>query len=139
MWNPRPKVEDLTDARTPTCSVEMRDRDSGLGVGERDGGGEVREGVGGQNNGLRPVWEWTPARVGAEERHRGTRVQARRIHGKSKNGGCLALNKVNVATCECNVATFQRRKQPTSRLSHPDSQPDKIGGSEPSSGCENIY
>ena len=44
-----------------------------------------------------------------------TRVQARREQGKRKNGGGLALNKVNVATCECNVATFQRGKQPTSR------------------------
>ena len=39
-----------------------------------------------------------------------TRVQARREQGKSKNGGGLALNRVNVATCECNVATFQRGK-----------------------------
>ena len=82
---------------------------------EGDGGGGVREGVGGQNNGLRPVWEWTLARVGEEERHRGTGVQAGKIQGRSKNGGCLALNKVNVVTCECNVTTFQRRKQPTSR------------------------
>ena len=44
-----------------------QDGDSGLGVGERDGGGAVREGVGGQNNGLRPVWEGTPTRVGVEE------------------------------------------------------------------------
>ena len=87
-----------------------RDRDSGLGVGEGDGGGGVREGVRGQNNGLRPVWEGTPARVGVEERHRGTRVQARKIQGMTKNGGCLALNKVNVATYECNVTTFQRKK-----------------------------
>ena len=92
-----------------------RDRDSGLGVGGEDGGGGVREGVGGQNNGLRPVWEWTPVRVGGEGRHRGTRVQARRIQGKRKNGGCLALNKANVTTCECNVATFQRRKKLMSR------------------------
>ena len=40
-----------------------RDRDNGLGVGEEDGGGGVIEGVGGQKNGLRPVWKWTPARV----------------------------------------------------------------------------
>ena len=46
---------------------KVQDRDSGLGVGEGDGGGGVREGVRGQKNGLRPVWEWTPARVGAEE------------------------------------------------------------------------
>ena len=89
---------------------KVRDRDSGLGVGEGDGGGGVRKGVGGQNNGLQPVCDGTPARVTAEERHRGTRVQARRIQGWRKNGGCLALNKVNVAMCECNVATFQRRK-----------------------------
>ena len=44
-----------------------RDKDSGLGVGEGDGGGEVREGVEGQNKGLRPVWEGTPTRVGAKE------------------------------------------------------------------------
>ena len=25
------------------------------------------------------------------------------------------------------------------QMSHPDSRPDPIGGSEPSSGCENIY
>ena len=84
----------------------MRDRGNGLGVWEGDGGGGVREGVGGQNNSLRPVWEWTPTRVRVEERHGGTRVQVRRIQGRSKNGGCLALNKANVATCECNVATF---------------------------------
>ena len=33
---------------------------------EGDGGGGVREGVGGQNTGLRRVWEWAPARAGAE-------------------------------------------------------------------------
>ena len=54
---------------------KVRDRDSRLGVVEGDGGGGVREGVGGQNNGFRPVWEWTPTRVGAEERHKGTRVR----------------------------------------------------------------
>ena len=42
-----------------------RDRDSGLVGVEGDGGGSVGEGIGGQNNGLRRVWEWTPARVGA--------------------------------------------------------------------------
>ena len=46
---------------------KVRDRDSGLGVGEGGGGDRVREGVGGKNNGLRLVWEWTPVRVGAEE------------------------------------------------------------------------
>ena len=35
-----------------------------------DGGGSVGDGVGGQNNGLRQVWEWTPARGGAGGRHR---------------------------------------------------------------------
>ena len=40
-----------------------RDRDSGLRVGEGDGGGGVKEGVGGQKNGLRPVWKWTSTRV----------------------------------------------------------------------------
>ena len=31
-------------------------RDSGLGVWEGDGDDGVRDGVGGQNTGLRPVW-----------------------------------------------------------------------------------
>ena len=31
---------------------------------EGTGGGNVGDGVGGQNNGLRWVWEWTPAWVG---------------------------------------------------------------------------
>ena len=35
-----------------------------------DGGGSVGDGVGGQNNGLRQVWEWTPTRGGAGGRHR---------------------------------------------------------------------
>ena len=35
-----------------------------------DGGGSVGDGVGGQNNSRRQVWEWTPARVGAGGRHR---------------------------------------------------------------------
>ena len=35
--------------------------------------------------------EWTPARFGAGARHRGTRVQARRIQGRSKNGGVFGL------------------------------------------------
>ena len=35
-----------------------------------DGGGSVGDGVGGQNNGLRQVREWTPERVGVEGRHR---------------------------------------------------------------------
>ena len=34
------------------------------------GGGNAGDGVGGQNNGLRRVWEWTPARVGAGGRQR---------------------------------------------------------------------
>ena len=44
---------------------KVRDRDSGLGGVEGDGGGGVRKGVGGQNTGLRRVWEWAPARVDA--------------------------------------------------------------------------
>ena len=28
--------------------------------------------------------------------------------GRSKNEGCLALNRANIAMLECNVATFQR-------------------------------
>ena len=43
----------------------MRDRDSELGGVEGDGGGDVKEGVGGQNTGLWRVWEWAPSRVGA--------------------------------------------------------------------------
>ena len=35
----------------------VRDRGSGLGGVEGDGGGRVREGVGGQNTGLRLVWK----------------------------------------------------------------------------------
>ena len=50
---------------------KVRDRGSGLGDVEGDGGGRVREGVEGLNNGLRRVWGWNPARVGAGERHRG--------------------------------------------------------------------
>ena len=46
---------------------------------EVDGGGSVGEVVEGQNNGLRWVWEWTPARVGAGGTKKGcTRVQARK-------------------------------------------------------------
>ena len=37
-------------------SVARVSRDSGLGVWEGVGDGRVREGVGGQNTGLRPVW-----------------------------------------------------------------------------------
>ena len=42
----------------------MASRDRGLGFVERDGGSGVREGVGGQKNGLRQVRKCTPARVG---------------------------------------------------------------------------
>ena len=42
----------------------MASRDRGLGFMERDGGSGVRESVGGQKNGLRPVRKWTPVRVG---------------------------------------------------------------------------
>ena len=49
----------------PNVVWMARDRDSGLVDVEGDGGGNVGEGVGGQNNGLRLVWEWAPARVGA--------------------------------------------------------------------------
>ena len=38
--------------------------EQGQGFVERDGGSGVREGVGGQKNGLRPVRKWPPARVG---------------------------------------------------------------------------
>ena len=94
----------------------VRDRDSGLVGVEGDGGGNVGEGVRGKNNGLRWVWEWAPARVGAGGTAKGCiRVQARREQGKSTNGGGVALNKVNVSMCECNVATFQRGKYPTLR------------------------
>ena len=44
---------------------KVRDRGSGLGGVEGDGSGSVREGVGGKNNGLQRVCEWTPVRVGA--------------------------------------------------------------------------
>ena len=73
-----------TDARTPTGSVERRDR---LGVGEGNGGRGVREGVGGKNNGLRPVWEWTLARVGAGARHRvlGFRQGGERVGAKMES------------------------------------------------------
>ena len=49
----------------PNVVWMARDRDSGLVDVEGDGGGSVGEGVGGQNNGVRRVWEWAPARVGA--------------------------------------------------------------------------
>ena len=39
-----------------------------------------------------------------------TRVQARREQGKSKKWGWCGLKQGNVATCECNVTTFQRGK-----------------------------
>ena len=42
---------------TPTWNVERASKDSGLGVGEGDGGNGVREGVEGQNDGLRSVWK----------------------------------------------------------------------------------
>ena len=85
---------------------------------EGDGGGWVREGVGGQNNGLQRVWGWNPASVGAGERHRvGTRVQARKVRVGEKMSGVFGLKQDNVATFECNVATFQRGKQPTPRRS----------------------
>ena len=67
---------------------KVRDRGSGLGGVEGDGGGRVREDVGGQNNGLRRVWGWNLARVGAGERHRGgTRVQARKVRVGAKTRG----------------------------------------------------
>ena len=46
---------------------KVRDRGSGLGGVEGDGGDMVREGVGWKNNGLRRVWGWNPTRVGAGE------------------------------------------------------------------------
>ena len=110
--------------RSVRASTESSKSGVGLEGAASEGccGGGVREGVEGQNNGLRLVWEWTPARFGAGARHRGTRVQARRIKGRSKNGECLSLNKVNVATFGCNVATFQRGKHPTSRRRDPTSR-----------------
>ena len=48
----------------------MASRDRELRVVDVDGGSGVREGVGGQKNGLRPVWMWTPARVCTGARHR---------------------------------------------------------------------
>ena len=44
---------------------KAQDKDNGLRGVEGTGGGSVSDGVGGQNNGLRRLWEWTPARVGA--------------------------------------------------------------------------
>ena len=41
----------------------------GLRFVDRDGGSGVKEGVGGQKNGLRPVRKWTPARVWIGARH----------------------------------------------------------------------
>ena len=57
-------MDDQTGAMTLKWSVEMASKDRGLEVVERDGDSGVREGVGGQKNGLRPVRTWTPARVG---------------------------------------------------------------------------
>ena len=82
---------------------------------EGDGSGSVREGVGGKNNGLQRVCEWTPVRVGAGTRHRGTKVQARRIQGRIKKWGVFGFKQGKVATFGCNVAMFQRGKRPTSR------------------------
>ena len=48
----------------------MASRDRELRVVDVDSGSEVREGVGGQNNGLRPVLMWTPVRVCTGARHR---------------------------------------------------------------------
>ena len=57
-------MDDQTSARTLKGSVEMASKDRGLEVVEGDGDSGVKEGVGGQKNGLRPVRTWTPARVG---------------------------------------------------------------------------
>ena len=62
---------------------KVRDRDSGLG---RDLRWRCRRGH-------RRAKQWPPARVGAGSRHKGTRVQARRRKGRSKNGKWLALNR----------------------------------------------
>ena len=57
-------MDDQTSSRTLKWSVEMASKDRGLEFVERDGDSGVREGVGGQKNGLRPVRTWTSARVG---------------------------------------------------------------------------
>ena len=57
-------MDDQTSARTLKWSMEMAGKDRGLEVVERDGDNGVREGVGGQKNGLRTVRTWTLERVG---------------------------------------------------------------------------
>ena len=67
--------------------------------------------VGGRNSGLRRVCVCILARVCAVVTTMGcSRVQERRDKGKIKMRWFLALNRGNVATCGCNVATFQRVK-----------------------------
>ena len=48
----------------------MESRDRELRVVDVDGGSGVREGAGGQKNGLRPMWMWTQTRVCTGARHR---------------------------------------------------------------------
>ena len=85
---------------------KVRNRGSGLGGVEGDGGDRVREGVGGQNNGLRRVWWWNLAKVWCGKatlgalgfKPRGSRVRAKRKV-------ILALNR---ATSRRSGATSRR-------------------------------